>query len=150
MSRAWGTYKAYRQVDVETASQGKLVVMMFNGAIQRAEAAKRGLAESNMEIVHESLVRAQDIIAELRGALDLSAAAVAEDIDKVYEYLGHLLIQANIKKSSEPIDEFLLHAEGLRDTWEEAFVAAERGNTSAGTGTDESTAAPTSRMNVTG
>ena len=31
------SYSAYRQVDIETASQGKLIVMLFNVAIQRAE-----------------------------------------------------------------------------------------------------------------
>ena len=37
MATSTGGYGAYKKVDVETASQGKLIVMLFNGAIQRAE-----------------------------------------------------------------------------------------------------------------
>ena len=58
---------AYKKVDIETASQGKLIVMLFNGAIQRAEEAKRQLVKRRFEGVHNNLVRAQEIIAELRG-----------------------------------------------------------------------------------
>ena len=37
MTNSATEYDAYKKVDVQTASQGKLIVMLFNGAIQRAE-----------------------------------------------------------------------------------------------------------------
>ncbi len=126
MSKAWGTYHSYKQVDVETASQGKLVVMLFDGAIQRAETAKRAMQSGDIQSVHASLVRAQDIIAELRAALDPSAGEFVQNVDRVYEYLAHLLIRANIEKSPAHIDEFVQHAGAMRDTWDEAFGQVER------------------------
>jgi len=125
MAKPWGTYQSYKQVDVEPAPQGKLVAMLFNGAIQRAEEGKRAMAQGEVQTVHDKLVRAQDIIAELRTALDFKAAPVSEDIDRVYEYLGHLLMQANINKEPDSINEFVEHATALRDTWDEAFRRAE-------------------------
>ena len=97
-------YDAYKQVDVETASQGKLIVLLFNGAIQRAEEAKRLILAEPMDIagIHNSLVRAQDIIVELRRALDLRAGEIAGNLDRSYEYFQHLLVQANIKKDPTP------------------------------------------------
>ena len=87
---------AYTRVDVETASQGKLIVMLFNGAIKRAEEAKRQLDKGDRQSVHNNLVRAQDIIAELRGALNMKAGEIAVNLDRIYEYFQHLLISATV------------------------------------------------------
>lgn len=113
--------QAYTQVDIETASQGKLIVMLFNGAIKRAEEAKRQLEKGAKQEAHNNLLRAQDIIAELRGALDMSTGEIAQNLDRLYEYFQHLLVQANIKKTTGPIDEFVAHVTSMRDTWQEVF-----------------------------
>ena len=112
---------AYKKVDVETTSQGKLIVLLFNGAIQRAEEAKRQISAGSIENVHNNLIRAQEIIGELRGALDMKTGAIAQNLDRIYEYLQHLLITANIRKSVEPIEECVDHLTALRDTWKEVF-----------------------------
>lgn len=123
MSATAASYNAYKRVDVETASQGKLVVMLFNGAIQRAEEAKRQLAKGRNEAVHNNLVRAQDIVAELRSALNLRIS-IAKQLDRIYEYFQHLLIKANIRKEADPLDEVIKHLTTMRDTWQEAFAKA--------------------------
>lgn len=115
--------RAYKQVDIETASQGKLIILLFNGAIQRAEEAKRMMVQERIDIqgIHNVLIRAQDIISELRSALNMSAGEVAENLDKSYEYLHHLLVQANMTKDPAVIDECVELMTSLRDTWEELF-----------------------------
>ena len=114
-------YSAYKRVDVETASQGKLIVMLFNGAIQRAEEAKRQLEKGRVQNVHNNLIRAQDIIAELRGALNMNAGDIAKNLDRIYEYSQHLLIMANIRKDTGPIDECIRMMSEMRDTWKALF-----------------------------
>lgn len=114
----------YTTVDVETASQGKLVIMLFNGAIKRAEEAKRQLGKGKNEAVHNNLIRAQEIIAELRSSLDMKHGEVARNLDRLYEYFQHLLITANIKKTEAPIDECVQLMSNMRDTWQEAFRQA--------------------------
>ncbi|NUM55992.1 MAG: flagellar export chaperone FliS [Candidatus Hydrogenedentes bacterium] len=116
-------YNAYKRVDVETASQGKLIVMLFNGAIQRAEEAKRQLAKGRTDGVHNNLLRAQDIVAELRSALDMKVA-IAKQLDCIYEYFQHLLIKANIRKDCAPLEEAIAHLTTMRNTWQEAFAKA--------------------------
>ena len=115
------SHEAYKRADVETASQGKLIVMMFNGAIQRAEEARRQLGKDDKELVHNNLIRAQDIISELRGALNMQTGEIADNLDSIYEYFQHLLIRANIRKNSEPIDECIELMVRIRDTWRELF-----------------------------
>ncbi len=117
---------AYKKVDVETTSQSKLIVMLFNGAIQRSEEAKRQLDKGRIQGVHDNLIRAQEILGELRGALNMKASSVAANLDRIYEYLQHLLIKANINKDTKPIEEAVLFMTSLRDTWREAFEKLEQ------------------------
>lgn len=112
---------AYRKVDIETASQGKLIVMMYNGAIQRAEEAKRHMEKRDYARVHSNLIRAQDIIAELRSALNMDIGEIARNLDRLYEYAHHLLVQANIHKDAGAITECVVILTQLRDTWKEVF-----------------------------
>jgi flagellar secretion chaperone FliS len=126
MSATATPYGAYTKVDVETASQGKLVVMLFNGAIKRAEEAKRQLEKGKFDLVHNNLVRAQDILAELRSALNMNTGEVAKNLDRIYEYFQHLLINANVRKSNEPINECLELMSDMRDTWQQAFEQVAR------------------------
>jgi flagellar protein FliS len=114
----------YTTVDVETASQGKLVVMLFNGAIKRAEEAKRQLEKRKLESVHNNLIRSQEIVAELRSSLDMRHGEVAKNLDRLYEYFQHLLITANVKKTEAPIVECIQLMTDMRDTWQEAFRKA--------------------------
>ncbi len=115
---------AYTKVDVETASQGKLIVMLFNGAIKRAEEAKRQMEKGKNEGIHNNLIRSQEIIAELRASLDMKQGKVATNLDRLYEYFQHLLVTANIKKENAPIDECIELMVDMRDTWQEAFQKA--------------------------
>lgn len=120
----------YTQIDVETASQGKLIVMLFNGAIKRAEEAKRQLQKGRKEGVHNNLIRAQDIISELRGALNLKAGPIATNLDRIYEYFQHLLVSANIQKDTKPIDECIELMTSVRNTWQELFASLAKESTS--------------------
>ncbi len=126
-------YGAYRKVEVETASQGKLILMLFSGAIQRAERAKLLLEQGKHTQVHSHLIRAQEIVSELRGALNMEAGEVAANLNRCYEYINYVLVQANVKKDVGLISEGIEHLEELRDAWEELFasVANEGGKASA-------------------
>lgn len=126
MSATAMQYNTYTKVDVETASQGKLVIMLFNGAIKRAEEAKRQLEKGRYECVHNNLIRAQDILAELRGALNMNAGEISSNLDRIYEYFQHLLISANVRKDAAPIDECVALMTQMRDTWQEAFEQVAR------------------------
>ncbi len=122
---------AYRRVEVETASPERLVVMLYNGAIQRVEQGKIAIAAGDLRKRHEHLIVAQEIVSELRGALDLSLGDVALNLNRVYEYLHHLLVQGNMKKDAKSLDECLEHLRGLRDAWAEACTQPARAATPA-------------------
>ena len=81
-----------------------------------------------MQDAHNDLTRAQDILGELMGSLNLDAGDVAHNLFKLYEFIQYRLIVANVRKSAEPIDDVVQLLGDLRVTWAEAIRDA-RGRT---------------------
>ncbi len=141
MTPQTATINTYKEVTINTASQGKLILMLFDGAIKRAEEAIRQMEKNNIESVHRNLIRAQEIIAELRSSLKIDIGGeLVLNIDRIYEYIYYLLVQGNLKKNITPIRESIEHMKNMRDTWKEAFeiYQKEEGkNTPVNKGTQE-------------
>ena len=70
---------------------------------------------------------AENIIDEFQSTLD-HKYKVAEDFDNVYTYLRQRLVEANIKKDTEILDEVLAHLRTMRDTWKEVMKLTANGN----------------------
>ncbi|MGB4008470.1 MAG: flagellar export chaperone FliS [Bacillota bacterium] len=114
-------YNRYMEVQVQTAPPENLVLMLYDGAIRFATQAKTDFAEGNREAAHNNLTRAQDIMGELMGSLNMEIGEVAENLFSLYEYMQHRLIEANIRQSVECIDEVLKMLGELRQTWADAI-----------------------------
>lgn len=122
MNQTYTPANKYREVTINTASQGKLIIMLFDGAIKRAEEAIRYIETNNIEFVHKNLIRAQEIITELRSSLNMEIGGeIAKNLDRIYEYIHYLLVQGNLKKDVAPIKESIEYMKTMRDTWREAF-----------------------------
>lgn len=110
-------YQIYKQTQVSTASQGELLLMLFDGAIRFAKQSQDLMAQGDLEGANSKLIRAQDIMAELILALDLNVGEIAHNLQQLYVYINDLLVQANIKKDPQVVDEALHLLTDLRDTW---------------------------------
>ena len=76
---------------------------------------------------HTNIKKAENIIDEFQATLD-HKYKVAEDFDNVYTYLRQRLVEANIKKDTEILDEVLAHLRTMRDTWKEVMKLTANGN----------------------
>ena len=72
---------------------------------------------------HNNLMKTQRIIEELRASLD-HKYPVAKEFDTVYEYILRRLVEANIKKDKDILEEVLEHLRTMRDTWKEVMKNA--------------------------
>lgn len=111
---------AYRRTQVETASPEQLVVMLYDGAVRFADQAVAALRSGRGEAAHNALQRAQAIIEELAGALDLDVAPFAGRLQNLYQYMLRRLAQANLKKDAAAAGEVAEMLRSLRDAWREA------------------------------
>lgn len=119
--------KQYQQTQVQTASPEKILIMLYDGAIQFLNKAKAGMENKNIEETHNNIIKAQRIISEFMNTLDRdNGGEIAQNLFKLYEYLNYRLIQSNVKKDITGIDEVLRHLKELKSTWEEAIKIAAR------------------------
>jgi flagellar secretion chaperone FliS len=111
---------AYQNNAIQTASPAELTLMLYEGAIKFANIAIMALEEGNVEKVHLNIVKVENIILELRSTLD-HKYPVAEDFDRVYEYIYRCLVDANVKKDKAILEEALGYIREMRDTWKEVM-----------------------------
>ena len=113
----------YLKNQIETSSPGQLLILLYDGAIKFLNQAKIGIQNKDIELTHNNLIKAQNIISELRDTLDMEIGGeLANNLFALYNYFNRRLVQANIKKEIEPVDEVLEHLRGLRDTWKQAII----------------------------
>ncbi len=111
---------AYKNSKILTASPAELTLMLYDGAVKFCNVALISLERNDYEKVSENLIKAQKIIMEFRSTLDFKYP-VAKDFDVVYEYIYRRLVDANMKKDAEIIEEALKHIKEMRETWKEVM-----------------------------
>ena len=114
--------QSYQQAQVETAPREQILLMLYDGAVKFLLLAKQGFKEKNIEKIHNNIVRAQSIITEFQATLDMeNGGTFAKNLFSLYDYLNRRLLEANIKKREDYLDEVIRHVTALRDTWREAI-----------------------------
>ena len=119
-------YAEYNRNKVLTASPAELTLLLYEGAIKFCNIAILGLEQNDMEKVHNNIIKVENIIEEFQATLN-HKYPVAEDFDKIYKYIYNLLVEANIKKDKELLEQALTELRGMRDTWKEVMVKAKQG-----------------------
>ncbi len=113
---------AYRQTRVKTASQGKLIVMLYDEAIRQIDTAKQLLSENSLayDRVNEAIGKTQDIVTELTVSLDLEGGGeIAQNLFRLYRFFNEQLVAANFKKEVQPLENVRSFMVELRDAWKE-------------------------------
>jgi flagellar protein FliS len=112
-------YEHYRKVATETADPLELVIMLYRGAINHLNAAEHAIATGQVQPAHRSLIRAQEIVAELMGTLNLDAGEVAVNLSRLYDYMQQRLMVANRAKDAREVAAVRAMLSELLATWDE-------------------------------
>lgn len=115
--------QAYGARKVETATPAELTLMLYEGTIKFCNIAMGAIEKKDYEKANINIQKARKIIVELQTTLD-HKYPVAEDFDRIYDYIFHKLVQANIKKDPEILEEALVELRDLRDVWKEIMRTA--------------------------
>lgn len=120
-------YEQYEKSRIMTASPGELTLMLYEGAIKFSNIAVMAIEKSEIEKAHINIRKVQRIIEEFQATLN-HKYPVAKDFDEVYSYLQRRLLEANVKKDKEIMEEILRHLRVMRDTWKEVMRINMAGN----------------------
>lgn len=136
MSLPANAAQSYRRVAAETATPAQRVTMLYDGAVRFLERALRGLEHEDPlernQSVHNNIARAQDIIHELNGCLNMEAGGeLAAALRRLYLYFDWRLDESNRQKNSRGIEEVMQRLGVLRDAWAEMVRQRETASTGA-------------------
>ncbi len=115
-------YAQYNNSKVLTASPGELTLMLYEGAIKFCNIAIVAVEQKDIEKAHIHITKVERIIDYLRQTLDMKYP-VAQDFERIYSYLSQRLVEANIKKDKEILEEVNGHLRSVRDTWKSVMQA---------------------------
>ncbi len=109
---------AYQQTAIGTQSKGRLIVMLYDGAIKFLKLALQEIEAGHWAAKSQYINRAQDILLELNAVLDTEAGGeIARNLRRLYLFMNRRLAQANSKKDARMIREVIALMEDLNQSW---------------------------------
>ena len=119
-------YQKYKKVEISTASQNRLIVMLYDGAIKFLESACVSMDKKHG--TDNNIVKAQEIIYELLSSLNYEAGEIADRLASIYTYMNQKLTEGNISKTKPPILEVIKYLKELKSAWAVVEEKAAKGN----------------------
>jgi flagellar protein FliS len=119
---------AYRETRIKTASQGQLVVMLYDEALKHLDRGLELLSlnasekkdPGKIEHVNKAILKTQDIITELMVSLDFDQGGeISKNLFSLYTWFNKELLEANIKQDSRRLTVIRNMISDLRAAWSE-------------------------------
>jgi len=108
----------YKETAVTTQNKGRLIVMLYDGAMKFLRQAIRDMEARDYMGKGRNIQRAVDIILELNTVLDMEAGGeVAKNLRSLYNFMTRHLNQANIRCDPQMVREVISILEELNQGW---------------------------------
>ena len=118
-------HNQYRKNEISTSSQGRLILMMYEGALKFATMALQSIEKGDIAGQGKYINKTHDIINELSLALDLKKGGeVAQRLESLYQYMLSQLTLANIKSDRKALEMVIKILSPLAEAWEQLFHAS--------------------------
>lgn len=120
-------FNTYKNNSVNFASKDQLLLMLVDGAAKFSKIARQAILDKEVSKAHENIIKTQNIFYELMATLDVNMGGEwAKQLMSVYDFIIRRLIDANMKKDVQIMDEVLPLIEEIRDTWNKAYTLSSR------------------------
>lgn len=118
-ARAMGQYKQVEtKVGADSADPHQLIVMLFDGVLERIAVAKGAIQRNEIEEKGQKIGRAIAIIDGLRASLNKDLGGdIADNLDNLYEYMQRRLFEANFKSDISTLDEVADLLREIKSAW---------------------------------
>jgi flagellar protein FliS len=118
-------YDNYLKNEIEGASQGKLIVMLYDAALKFMKRAITAIDEKNIQDAHNNIIRSENIFYELISTLNTDdGGEIAHTLLHLYDFIIWELVEANKSKDKAKLEGVIKLVEPVRGAWKE-IVAKE-------------------------
>lgn len=119
-------YSRYKEQTINTATKEELTLMLYDGCIKFINIAILAVEEKDFQLANTNIIKAENIISEFMLTLNMDIE-ISNNLYTLYEYLNNRLIEANIQKNKDILEEVKGFIIELRDTWKEAMKLSRMG-----------------------
>jgi flagellar protein FliS len=118
----------YKETRIKTASQGQLIIMLYDEAIKQLDRAVELLSLNStgkknpgrIEQVGKAVMKTEEIITELMVSLDFEQGGeISKNLFSLYTWFNRELLEANIKQDMERVRAVRNMIDELRAAWQE-------------------------------
>lgn len=115
-------YSKYQRTQVTTASNEKILLMLYEGAIRFCRHAHKAMSENNIAEKGKFISKATAILSELMATLDFKIGGqLAVDLENLYVFMIDTLIDANIKNDTKGIETVEQLLKTLYTAWKDVI-----------------------------
>jgi flagellar secretion chaperone FliS len=112
--------QSYRQTNVLSADQSKLIRLCYEGAIGSLKLARDAYIGRDYAAKGKALTKTIDIIHELNASLDMARGGdIAKNLRALYLFITQALIEADLHKNLKVFDNIINMLEELESAWRE-------------------------------
>ena len=115
-------YSMYEQIAINTSNPLKIVLMMYDGAInflnKSIEYAENG--DTKNKNIYANMAR--DIIVEFNNSLNMEAGGeIAKSLRSLYFFMNRHLMESNWKDDIQGLEEVVQLLSNLRNAWQDVY-----------------------------
>lgn len=117
----------YKNNEILTATPEKLMIMLYDAAIQFLFKARKALKENNPAELCTNIINCQKILREFMKTIDLeNGVDVGKYLFVFYDKLVRMLYQVNRRRDEKILEEVIEELKTLRKTFLEAIEIAQK------------------------
>ena len=119
--------REYSKTAVTTADRGRLIVLLYDGAINFLEKARQSIRQGDIPGKCNNINRAQEIIQELQFSLKMDEGGeIAKNLMSLYQFMYLHLVRAKISKDgSGNVGDVISMLGSLNEAWREVIARPE-------------------------
>jgi flagellar protein FliS len=114
---SYASPQAYKEAAILTASPEQLVVMLYDGAIRFLRQGEMAMREGMVAQTNDRLQRAEAIIDELLGTLNMEAGDISQRLQSIYVFSRKLLVEARVERDPAKVGQVVTFLTDLREAW---------------------------------
>ncbi len=110
-------YSAYKKQSVTTMTPVEVVIKLYSETERQMAIAVSAIDDTkDVKRAHNALIKAQELLGALRGALDMSIP-ISGNLDQLYDFFQRTAEKANIQKDATELKKIIPMIADLRDAF---------------------------------
>lgn len=124
-------YEKYTEQSVMTMTHGEMLIKLYEEAIKQINIGQNAIRNKDIFATNAALQKAQNIINYLKATLDFKYP-ISLNLQSLYNFFVEQIIEANIRKDAELLDEISALIEELKDAFAQGERTARMGSVGLG------------------